>query len=230
MNQRTFASTGCPSGRRLASRLTLLLCAFALLGCAVNTANVFAPNQVAVASKSDVVVFGKIEYLEEGKDAQPPGLLLYIIPSKYTGTRFGTGEIRISYNYNQPFYVVLPSNDYVVTSADGVRCSHVGFRIPEGADAVYIGTLSVDVYLRLWGSYVVKTSVKDEFRSAVKLFKIRNPMFSANIVKSLIVFDKDIPEWDSFHRGNKLGCRKQRRDLRRELWFPPLQDPIPLLF
>ena len=213
MSQRTFASTGCPSRVRLASRLAVLLCAFSLFACAGPIAKDFGPDQVAAASQSDVVVFGKIELLKEGKkNSYIPlyglGWVLDVVPSRNAGRLFKTGGSRIRQNYNQPFYVLLPSDDYVVMSMSRVVCSHVGFRIPEGVDAAYIGTLSLDVYPQSWGRDVINTSVKDEFKSAVRLFETLNPRFSGKIVKSLMVLDKNIPEWYPFNGGNKPGCRE----------------------
>ena len=172
--------------------------AFAMLAVLSACASSRQPLQVetlkpgaAMSSPADkALVFGKVELMgnsqapvSESADDRSVGISVF---------RFSPGPAtRVDSFFSDPdgrFYAILPSGQYIVdhisTLGNIVRPELV-FTVPGGANAVYLGTLTVRM-----AEAATTVTVADEFDAAMDALRARNPGLQASPTRQLMAQDE----------------------------------------
>jgi hypothetical protein len=178
------------------------------------TADMFLPGAAMLSSPDSVVVFGKVEidayqkYLKENPEVDKKMDLDNFTDVRMKLQTFKNG-LDIHFRYGKDYFAIIPKENYLLDELwvflriVTFRCQNLGFRVPQHASAVYVGTLVFQVKRTFWTNSVT-LSIRDEYDQALRHFRSRNPDFSGEIVKSL------------FH-GDQLSCH-----IPSNLFIPPL--------
>ncbi len=111
--------------------------------------------------------------------------------------------------HGKDYFAIIPKENYFLVNMMGgiyipnFECQHLGFRIPQHASAVYVGTLVFQVKWNHWPSLqanIVTLTIRDEYDQALRHFRSRNPDFSGEIVKSLFHHEPGGADW----RGGQM--------------------------
>ena len=210
-----------PICRGLSAAFLVLFSALFMASCGA-TADKFLPGAAMLSSPDSVVVFGKIEVDEYQKYLKDnPELAKKFDLANYEDVKLElqTFKNRKSWGINSPtldirlehgedYFAIIPKENYFLDRLWGlfittIKCQNLGFRVPQHASAVYVGTLVFQVKRTFWTNSVT-LSIRDEYDQALRHFRSRNPDFSGEIVKSL------------FH-GDQLSCH-----IPSNLFIPPL--------
>ena len=210
-----------PICRGLSAAFLVLFPALFMASCGT-TADKFLPGAAMLSSPDSVVVFGKVkvdEYQKWLKDhpelAKKFDLANYedvelelqtIKNRKLWGINSPTLDIPLE--HGEDYFAIIPKENYFLDRLWGffsptINCQNLGFRVPQHASAVYVGTLVFQVKRTFWTNSVT-LSIRDEYDQALRHFRSSNPDFSGEIVKSL------------FH-GDQLSCH-----IPSNLFIPPL--------
>ena len=187
--------------------LLVSIIALFLIGCGT-IADLLPPGPVASTPPNSIIVFGKIElkinaWFSGSAESAQSGRL-NIIPSKSAGSwgyGFGgfpkTSPLEIRITAGDDFYAVIPKEDYLFLELNFsgltrhlIVCRNLGFRVPQDASAVYVGTVIFDErsgFLSRVFAFPrsVTFSVEDDYDQAVRRWRDRNPGFQGRTVKSL---------------------------------------------
>ena len=210
-----------PICRGLSAAFLVLFSPLFMAAC-TTTAEKFLPGAAMLSSPDSVVVFGKVEVDEYQKYLKDnPELAKKFDLANYEDVKLElqTFKNRKSWGINSPtldirlehgedYFAIIPKENYFLDRLWGVfistiNCQNLGFRVPQHASAVYVGTLVFQVKRTFWTNRVT-FSIRDEYDQALRHFRSRNPDFSGEIVKSL------------FH-GDQLSCH-----IPSNLLIPPL--------
>ncbi len=210
-----------PICRGLSAAFLVLFSSLFMAACGT-TADKFLPGAAMLSSLDSVVVFGKVEVDEYQKYLKDnPELAKKFDLANYEDVKLElqTFKNRKSWGINSPtldirlehgedYFAIIPKENYFLDRLWGVfiatiKCQNLGFRVPQHASAVYVGTLVFQVKRTFWTNSVT-FSIRDEYDQALRHFRSRNPDFSGEIVKSL------------FH-GDQLSCH-----IPSNLFIPPL--------
>jgi len=180
----------------------LLVCFFALPGCAAWVRQVH-PGKTIILSKNEALIFGKIIFIENNVVKTPysfwtrkPSPTIFRLESK----QYLRGR---EVEKDGSFYWIVPKGTYIISEVQYAYpvLTQVAFQVPDSSDAVYLGTLTLDVETgnMLLFRYVKKvksTTVVDDFDNAKKTLLIRNQDITGSIEKNLMVHDESIPlDW-----------------------------------
>ena len=216
-----------PICRGLRAACLVLLSSFFVAAC-TTTADKFLPGAAMLSSPDSVVVFGKVEvgefqkYLKDHPErakrenlANRKNITLYLqtIKNRKTWGLNPPTLIVPPFVHGKDYFAIIPKENYFLVNMMGginipnFECQHLGFRIPQHASAVYVGTLVFQVRkisfspFFLWRD-IVPLSIRDEYDQALRHFRSRNPDFSGEIVKSLFHYEPGGADW----RGGQLSC------------------------
>jgi len=200
-----------PICRGLSAAFLVLFSSLFMAACGT-TADKFLPGAAMLSSPDSVIVFGKIEvdeYQKLLKDNPELAKKIDLANSENATLRLQTLKNRKLWGINSPtldiplevgedYFAIIPKENYVLDRLWGFfietfECQKLGFRVPQHASAVYVGSLVFQVKRAFWTNSVVTLSIRDEYDQALRHFRSRNPDFSGEIVKSL------------FH-GDQLSC------------------------
>jgi hypothetical protein len=177
----------------------LVLCFLALSGCVSRLGRV-GPGEAIALPESEALIFGKIIFIENNEEKAPYGA--------WTRKPFPTVfQVESEKYYVGPeverdgsFYWKVPRGTYVVSKVEYAYAvlPQVAFQTPPEADAVYLGTLIIDVETRQMVAFryaekINAISVVNEFDKAREALLSRNPGFSGRMEERLMVHDKSIP-------------------------------------
>lgn len=201
--------------------IILLLCFLALSGCASRLSQV-GPGKTITLSESEALIFGKIKFIENNEEKIPY--------SAWTSKPFPTiFQIESEKYFVGPaverdgsFYWIVPKGTYIISKIEYAYSvlPKVAFQVSYKVDAVYLGTLIIDVETKqiIAARHVKKINnitIVNEFDKAKKTLLIRNPDFSGRIEKNLMVHDKSIPI------DEKLLTKEFLREILLILTTPP---------
>ncbi len=210
-----------PICRGLSAAFLVLFSSLFMASC-LTTADMFLPGAAMLSSPDSVVVFGKVEvdeYQKYLKDNPELAKRANLANRKNITLHLQTIKNRKTWGLNSPtlivppfvhgkdYFAIIPKENYFLVKMRGGRnvpnfnCQHLGFRIPQHASAVYVGTLVFQVKPAFWTSSVT-LSIRDEYDQALRHFRSRNPDFSGEIVKSLFHHEPGGYDW----RGVQLSC------------------------
>ena len=210
-----------PICRGLSAACLVLFSSLFMASCGT-TADKFLPGAAMVSSPDSVVVFGKVEVDEYQKwlkdnpefakeidlhNLEVAKLELQTFKNrKFWGNN--SPKLHIPLEHGEDYFAIIPKENYFLDRLWGlfittIKCQNLGFRVPQHASAVYVGTLVFQVKRTFWTNSVT-LSIRDEYDQALRHFRSRNPDFSGEIVKSL------------FH-GDQLTCH-----IPSNLFIPPL--------
>jgi len=167
-------------------------------------------------SKKEAYVFGKILFIEEGKEFEPyggwtsaPAPLLF-----NTETRQLVNWMKIKGGFFDAFKSEIdddggfcwkfPRGTYIIDrflwrSTQTSKYPQLVFQVPYGADAIYFGTVKITLKVRrgfMGTRYIdelVSIKIEDELDAAKEIIKRRDPNFSGTIEKILMIHDYHIP-------------------------------------
>src|SRR3990172_1412150 len=211
MNPSAFLEPLCLADKTFMLRkliIILLLCFLGLSGCASLVRQVGTGRTIDL-SEGEALIFGKIVFIENNEEKTPfsrwtrkPTPVFFQIESeKYIKGR----EVE----RDGSFYWVVPVGTYIIPEIEYAYAviPQVAFEIPVGANAVYLGTLTIDVETGSLGlsrrvKKIKNITVENEFDNARETLLIRNPGFTSGIEEGLMVHDESIPvDWQLIERG-----------------------------
>ncbi len=168
-----------PICRGLSAACLVLFSSLFMAAC-WTTADKFLPGAAMLISPDSVVVFGKVEvdeyqkYLKDNPElAKKFDLANYedvklelqtFKNRKSWGINSLTLDIRLK--YGEDYFAIIPKENYFLDRLWGlfittINCQNLGFRVPQHASAVYVGTLVFQVKRGFWTNSVT-LSIRDE--------------------------------------------------------------------
>jgi hypothetical protein len=181
------------------SVILLALCFLALSACAPRFSQV-GPGKPIELSESEALVFGKIMFIENGEEKVPYGAWT----RKPFPTVFGVESekyyVAPEVEKDGSFYWKVPRGTYIISKVEYAYTvlPQVAFQAPPDAEAVYLGTLIIDVETKRiiaarHAEKINAISVVNEFDKAREALLSRNPGFPGRMEERLMVHDKSIP-------------------------------------
>lgn len=192
-----------PSSLRHASRCAafgfVIGIVIVLTACAEIPSRQIPPGPEATLANDEVLIFGKIRFIQNGKPITSYTLAkplweLWPISKKKNGRAFSTEE-------DGSFYYVIPVGTYNLNFIYriGYRPSidpSVRFNVASGGQAVYLGTLSIDIELTSWlggfgGNSIYEINiveVVDEFEAAKQQLLVRYPDMGGHRISESLMF------------------------------------------
>lgn len=199
--------------------IPLLICFLALPACAPRlSVKEVDPGRPVSLQANEALVFGKIIFIENGKEAVPYGCSrapitdIFHVESE-NKTRLWSCELWWTHMLERDggFYWIIPRGTYIIPQIQfGYTISpQVAFQASFGADAYYLGTLRINVETKqIIAAHFVKKinsiSVADEFESMKDNLLKRNPDFKGAIEKNLMIHDTSLPVDLSSYQQQKL--------------------------
>jgi ankyrin repeat protein len=168
-------------------------------------------------SKKEAYVFGKILFIEEGKEFEPHGRLAGADKGVVT-FNMETGQLvnwmkikggffdafKQSIDGDGVFCWKFPRGTYMIDrfiwqSTRDTIYPQLVFQVPYGMDAIYFGTVKITLKTRKsfpgtrYIDEMVSIKIEDDLDAAKEIIKRRNPDFSGTIEKILMIHDQHIP-------------------------------------
>lgn len=168
-------------------------------------------------SKKEAYVFGKILFIEEGKEFEPDGRLASADKGVVT-FNIETGQLvnwmkikggffdafKPSIDSDGVFCWKFPRGTYIIDrfiwqSTRDTIYPQLVFQVPYGTDAIYFGTVKITLKIRKsfpgtrYIDEMVSIKIEDEIDTAKEIIKKHDPSFSGTIEKILMSDDQHIP-------------------------------------
>jgi ankyrin repeat protein len=168
-------------------------------------------------SKKEAYVFGKILFIEEGKEFEPDGRLASADKGAVT-FNIETGQLvnwmkikggffdafKPSIDSDGVFCWKFPKGTYIIDrfiwqSTRDTIYPQLVFQVPYGTDAIYFGTVKITLKIRKsfpgtrYIDEMVSIKIEDELDTAKEIIKRHDPNFSGTIEKILMIHNKHIP-------------------------------------
>lgn len=182
--------------------------ALALAGCA-GAMREPEPGKPLALAKETALVFGRIEVDEGGRPVAFGGWSGPSAEALFLRIDGEGEEASVSIGDDGRYYLLVPRGTYLLAQVSRRFDPRTAFRVPEGDDAYYLGTLRLDVTSEsalLGRSYSLKgVRVTDEFDEARNALVQRFPAFKGSVAKSLLVHSDEIP-----------GAAEAREQLRQK--------------
>ena len=182
--------------------------AVALAGCA-GAMRGREPGKPLALSADTALVFGRIEIEEDGRPVAFGGWSGPSAEALFLRLDGEGEEASVSIGEDGRYYLLVPRGTYLLAQVSRRFDPRAAFRVPDGDDACYLGTLRLDVTsepLLVGRSYSLKgVRVTDEFDEARRALAQRFPAFKGSVGKSLLVHSEEIP-----------GAAEAREQLRQK--------------
>ena len=193
--------------KSLLRNLVVIGLAMAMVACATTAKNIQAGGDMkeALASGSESIVLGRIQWLENGKERKIGSGMFQFSISPMLLRMEDRSKIQASVDENGTFAWALKPGIYVINrinyrdpwSGNYFMVPKVAFRVPEKGKVYYVGTLKVDFEAKrdLIGglSGAAKIRILDGGKQDESLLTRNLGVDTASVKKSLMIHDKDLP-------------------------------------
>jgi len=177
-----------------------------LVGCTTPTKSINSASELAIAEPNKSIVFGKLHWLENGKEIKLGTGLTDIFIAPHFMNMEDKSRISGQLNEDGKFVWKLKAGTYFifeVAYVDPWSGPHsfktkAAFKVPENGKIYYLGTLRSEFKPKrdLIGglSGTVFYAINDEGESDIAAFQEKFNLHSKEIAKSLIVYEPRLPE------------------------------------